>query len=889
MFLAGLQLGKKRKAKLKQLIQNYVQETTPSTSGQNRSNPQQTKEDIFMDADEDPLDVFVEPEIIEFSSHEKVIVLDEQPKLFKPSNCRNYDEYLINSMQYWHLVVISHQRLFEKNDILQELQNLLKDNLFAPVAYTQEREVDYFLVHGQGESLKKLFQNGLILQIKDKSLRMMVKLGVAFYQKGQLKVFDKVLAVTLERMENAELYGGTDKLNLDRFGEHPLLRDVVICLGNKYCLNLLCDHMNGITKLKEQFRIFRLADNDINTLEPFEKLFGLTISKLDLRNNKIANITQFQHLQKLQIEELYLSGNECVKIPDYAKKIRDIIPSLKKIDNIQFEAVVPPSQPKEMLVPKMELKADIHQAISSFHASQQSGNDPITEMHEGIVIKPGDVASYRDNNRLVKCYDNRMWHQVTINHNRKYTKEEILSEIIPKLFRNSTFFPCYYNRFGDRDEFFLFNNFDSIFSLVKNRLACKMPQSHEYITLILHLKCANWRQGQVDWCEKIKRALIKRVKDNILNLNNFSKDAEFEKVFVSLSSNSNLSLVLEEAKKINIYVTRINAQNNEICSKDGLLQGLTQYKRLTILDLRNNKIDELGAPKALSIRELFLDGNPICSKLGEPYLYVSHIKSMFPCLEYLDGHRIDMRYNMLQNYLIIPTGYAFVEEFMKLFFGTYDSFERNKLLSLYSPYAIFTMSMFYEQEITQMDSLNAVYARIQTYQRFSRNTSKIANMQLGYEKANCGQAMIANILNELPKTKHDFTSFCIDVPIFDSKKVILITVNGTFEELGKTLNEERLLLGFSRTFVLRADESEKFCITNDQLLIRNATIPQKNAHGKEPVKYEDLTNYCSELLPSELEDRELKMILFCECTQLKKEECARYEENLIIKPHTCML
>lgn len=107
-------------------------------------------------------------------------------------------------------------------------------------------------------------------------------------------------------------------------------------LGNKALLNLLADQLNGIERLKKDFHVLKFASNGIRTLESFTKLFGFKIRILDLRHNQISSVQEFHYVKHLEIEEIYLAGNDkIVKLPNYREKIFSIVDSLKVIDGQQ--------------------------------------------------------------------------------------------------------------------------------------------------------------------------------------------------------------------------------------------------------------------------------------------------------------------------------------------------------------------------------------------------------------------------------------------------------------------------------------------------------------------------------------------------------------------------
>jgi len=315
-------------------------------------------------------------------------------------------------------------------------------------------------------------------------------------------------------------------------------------------------------------------------------------------------------------------------------------------------------------------------------------------------------------------------------------------------------------------------------------------------------------------------------------------------------------------------------------------------------------LDLTGVSVTTSIKELLLDGNPICEKFSSPREYIGNARNFFVDLEWLDGYHLHQAIDLvtMQNYFVRRDAYTIAEEFVKTFFPIYDSFERHRLLECYDEKSIFTLSVHYEvnkyqlvnqdsniydriQNYTRLSQLanqdSNIYNRIQKYTTLSRNLFTISDMTKLCDNVMCGVTIIRKVFEELPKTNHDFTTFCIDVPLYDYRMAI-ITVSGMFSESGGSLNESVLPLGFVRTFILRPGNDNTYKITNDQLFIHNPTQAQKEQAIESNIKTEnpsDLEKMCVDLMPTNMEDKEMKLIIYRELTQLKEDECIRQLEK----------
>lgn len=353
---------------------------------------------------------------------------------------------------------------------------------------------------------------------------------------------------------------------------------------------------------------------------------------------------------------------------------------------------------------------------------------------------------------------------------------------------------------------------------------------------------------------------------------NFVNDPDFSKLSVLLNSDCNMNFVLEQAKKICPNLTTLSAQNNKLKNVKGFKNLNQQFPSLYKLDLSFNEIvslDDLVAPIA-KVKELLLDSNPICSMYQAAHAYVEHAQIFFIDMETLDRSKIETltRVPSLQNFIISNKAYNLVDEFTKTFFSLYDS-DRHRLKDLYSSSSIFSISVFYDPSImdNKSNNLASIFSRIQAYLNNSRFLQKIANMNQVFHNIFTGQDSITDVMNRLPRTKHLMTSFNVDVPFYNPESVTIIKISGVFEDYGKSLTDKsNLFLGFSRNFVLRLVENE-VQISNDQLFIYNTKLDDLTGNFISEVEHE--------ISVDESEDKQVKLILFMELTNLKQDEALK--------------
>lgn len=766
---------------------------------------------------------------------------------------------LLQSQNKWHQILIYHKGECLKEEILDGFFEIMKDELFIPIAYRRGLEIDYFFVRNQKEAMRKIFEKKLEIQVKVFKLQLLVKVGVAQCREKQLSVMEKFNEVIAQSIKTSSHLGNSLTLNLDCISEHPQMAEVEVNLGNIKTLSFFIKILNGFDRIKKHtnFRIFKFADNKIRSLMPFTDLFNIQMEVIDLCNNNIQSIAELKNLEHLMVEEVFIDGNDC-NTPQNVEKIREILPKLKRIDKVIISSTP--------TLYKTNVKGE----------ATKVGNKmiPSASFIDGIIIKTENRTQFFKTFNQLR--NDKCWTKVTIHHNDTFTMNQILKKIAMEICHHVLFFPCYAKRFKKRDEFYLYKNFEAAKAIFQNELKVRMDKFGTIFSCQLHMNIASFEEEQVDWNENIKYVINHRMQFNKLNLDNFTQDKLLSNIFICMGSCVNLNFVLDQARRLTNQLVEISLENCEVSNCEGL-NILMGFPRLKVLNLRNNRIEKLdGVRKGMTVKEVIMDGNPACNR--DPVSYVSYVHDYFPLMEYLDGHRVHQGNFVItfQNFLVSKDIYTIVDEFVKNYFDIFDSFERSQLMKMYNNKSMLTVCMNYELD-KSIETLpfDQIYMRVQKIiTNFDRNLKKLSDMSKASNRVFVGNS-IAKVFNELPKTKHDLTSCNIDVPFFDVKKSkLIIIISGLVQDL---TNDQPFLLAFTRTFTIVSKNSE-FIVTNDQIIFRNPTIIQREAKEKnafEAARYENLKENCRDLLPSEKEEKTLKLIMLQELTSCKKEYCQK--------------
>lgn len=477
-----------------------------------------------------------------------------------------------------------------------------------------------------------------------------------------------------------------------------------------------------------------------------------------------------------------------------------------------------------------------------------------------------------------------MWTQVIMQHNGALTGDAIFDEIVPDLFKDVPFFPCYFKSYSKYDEYYLYKNFQALKILMNNNLEYTMT-SGKKVNFTLQLNIAKFQEGQIDWFYKLRYVILKRSKDGTVDLSNLMHDPDLKFMKFKFDSKKVTDAILEKMRDIQTF-NQLNLQNNNISNLDRFTHVFT-CEKLNVLDLRNNNISSLfGVPVSCTVKELLLDSNPIADIYSYPHAYVTEVALRFVNIQWLDGYKVDRLMNMvtLRTFMVKRDAYTFAEEFVKTFFHFYDDdSKRGSIGQFYNESSIFTMSLYCEFE-RAMYPTNANYSsRVHNYAtHFARNVKLIVDMHRLCDKVFVGRAKISEVLSNMPKTSHKLGTFTIDIPVFHPNNMIILTVSGAFEEYGRLLNECKIVFGFTRTFILKPTENNSYTITNDQLFIHGASIPRKDEvtfNLCNPVQPKRFAELCGDLVPSPTEEKKLKLIIFQELTELKEQECLRQLES----------
>lgn len=753
---------------------------------------------------------------------------------------------------FFPLFQICHKRQFNsRTEILPEIFKIVDHEFFVPIGYRSSLTFDYFFVINQGKAIKKLFEESLRITVKGTVVDLVVKLCVTKFKEGQLNVSTK-----LDKIIQASVDPQTPSVaNLSYLQSHQQLADVIFLMSNEGCFKLFCKRLNIALNIHRNIKTVKLSNNEISNLHPLNELSLSLPITLDLRYNKVHSIEEFHHLKNLKIHEIFLVGNPVTNISMFMERIKDALPTLNKIDSNHVGQTL--IHPKQMLI-------------------FDNRNDLIKNSNlDCEVIRAVDVNDFVKRDFVQKVKNSSTWQKIVVQHNGKVSKNTILSETNKQFLTRIQFYPCYYKQDKKNDSFLLHENFEALSALIHKNLTMKIESPACEVKFEIHLNWAEWQAGQINWRHKINYVTRKRIKSSKLNLDSFASDSDLCNIDVPMSI-ATIGIILTSAHAIDPQIIKISLKDNKISATESL-NYLKNFDKLVSIDLRDNRIENLdGFPVMSTVSELFFDRNPYCVRFyDEPWRYASELRNTFTNLEFIDGCRIDenlIPIVVMRNFLVSPSLYTLTENFIKFFFDLYDSVHRKCLKKLYENDSLFTLS----SELNES-----------SYEFYSRNLLKANRAEMNECNLFLGTERIIDRFEKLPRTCHDYTTMCVDVPLMtNDNKLIQIVVNGYFKDMGIALNDDEVVYGFTRTFFLQRSSKQKacimsntfkYCIKNEQLHIRRVNaLESKKAFKKDVVTEDEIKTICKDLMPVKSQEEEANILMFKAMTTLNTMCCKRF-------------
>ncbi|MBN3309178.1 NXF1 factor, partial [Amia calva] len=323
--------------------------------------------------------------------------------------------------------------------------------------------------------------------------------------------------------------------------------------------------------------------------------------------------------------------------------------------------------------------------------------------------------------------------------------------------------------------------------------------------------------------EQLKQCMSKRfdASQHALDLNSIRTDSDLVSRNIEVILNRTCGMedindIIEE------NIPELLSLNNRLYKLDEVSELVRKAPNLKILNLSHNELKserDLDKVKGFKLEELWLQHNPLCENFKDQPSYISAIREKFPRLLRLDGHVLPRLITFEIEPPTTPPACKgstsvgrkvkrVIQRFLQEYYKVYDSGDRRPLLEAHQDTATFSLSYPFcsQNPYRYHESVCAtlyVCATLSSWFHLQKQTR---------------QGVVA-LLNELPKTQHDTSSFVVDVHT-STKKMVCFTVSGVFKEVNEKSGDSVRM--FSRTFITVPAADSGLCIVNDELFVQNA-------------------------------------------------------------------
>ncbi|XP_011171979.1 nuclear RNA export factor 2 [Solenopsis invicta] len=465
--------------------------------------------------------------------------------------------------------------------------------------------------------------------------------------------------------------------------------------------------------------------------------------------------------------------------------------------------------------------------------TSQTGAIPPWEPHRITYLKP----SFDVTEMALACRRD-LWHKFIIFDGGLYMRNEVLRAFITAC-EPALLVPIMYTIEDKNKSTFLAKcGGNAIENLVKQGMCITLPGGQE-LRMDIVLGYLGAQELRVNTNKIIAEALHARYEPmkKVFNLDDFENEKALGSIFCPISIPKIFDMVLRCSKLGIISNNRESQQTRlpvrELSLRYNKLRAIILFDKffsyhLTKLDLRHNQILDVEYLRyfcEFKISELWLDGNPLCTRYTTSQEYVQAVKNVFPHLQKLDGVVIGMEQkfvpNIQSNYLSNGTKIPLIRQFVKHFFTLYDQEDRIVMHGLYDKNAFYSM--------TFGGTSNHVHKEIIKTFSTNRNLLKFADYAKCHEFLFWGSEKIITALQRQPPTTHDFKTFHVDL-LHEDDNHLVISVQGLFSF--------RLVICppmlFNRTFIIIRKEDNEYCIVNDQYYIDSTFTNAGNEVKFEP-------------------------------------------------------
>ncbi|ELU14652.1 hypothetical protein CAPTEDRAFT_166114 [Capitella teleta] len=420
------------------------------------------------------------------------------------------------------------------------------------------------------------------------------------------------------------------------------------------------------------------------------------------------------------------------------------------------------------------------------------------------------------------------WHKVTIPHGKKCGKDWLMQNLQQC---GTPFVPFHFHTESHSSVFYVNDRLQAN-SLRALSRQIDQPSGHKLV--IITSPSSEPSSSLTEENTKLLEECLGRrynADTKMLNLSNLFKDdvLSAQGVYFALNRPTIAMAVMDIIKTSAPQLEILDLSSNRIFSMKAYRKLHEVAPCLNRLNLGSNQLKieaDLDDLKKLQLVELHMDGNPICNKYDDSAEYISMVRKRFPRLLTLDGHELPPAIGFdldVKSALPSIKGNFFPNDnirdlvcrFLDQYYSLYDT-NRQALLEAYHDQVIFSMCPFYSKLASSYPH------KLNDYFSDGRNMSRV-DQQRRQKALKVGRLSVVALLDSMPATQHDPSSYVVDVNYFNEANGILsFTVLGLFKE---TVTKHNPIRSFSRTFVTQAQGSG-IVIVNEEFMITNPVSDQ---------------------------------------------------------------
>ena len=360
----------------------------------------------------------------------------------------------------------------------------------------------------------------------------------------------------------------------------------------------------------------------------------------------------------------------------------------------------------------------------------------------------------------------------------------------------------------------------------------------------------------------IKQVMGTRYRADVkaLDLKSFHTDKGFigESVYAPLNRSVVLKEVIQIIKKEIPNVEAIDFSSNRLPTLNQFSSLSEHATHLRILHLSDNRIANIAELKALKqmkgLKVLKIDKNIALEKRfnGENDL-IHSVQKILPSLQSINDNNLPKVVLFEDDEdaarVILPTSQSkmlgsnvdqtidgLIGQFFEQYFKLFDSDNRLPLEAAYHPEATLSVSVCHEAG----SSNKSTSKLLSDFQGEIRNLLVVKNMSKRSRLLRKGRlSVIDYLVNYFPKTKHQLTSFTLDIPFVAASELLQegkgfigpITITGVFNQVDTSHHQsetnansvqEELYGHFNHIFLL-VPQGHGFVIVNEMMVLSAAT------------------------------------------------------------------